>query len=181
MPAPDDFNHPLRWFAFWILLIGGLMDMVDATIVNIALPSIARTLGAGDTALEWIASGYLLVFAVSLIAAGRLGDRFGRKRLFLIGVALFGAFSLGAGLAATPAELIAMRLFQGLSAGLMVPQLLSSVRSLFAGSCRRFARVAMAPRVASKPPTDFQRAILLIVRDKHYPAKESRRIAFGED
>ncbi|MBO0837775.1 MAG: MFS transporter, partial [Actinobacteria bacterium] len=84
----------LRWLAAAVLAVGALMDLIDVTIVNVALPTIRRDLHASATQLEWVVSGYLLAFAASLIIAGNLGDKFGRKRLFLIGVAAFGAASL---------------------------------------------------------------------------------------
>jgi MFS family permease len=130
------FQHPRRWAAFLVLLVGALMDLVDATIVNVALPSVQRDLGTSGTALEWIVSGYLVAFAVTLITAGRLGDRHGHKRLFLLGVLSFGAASLVAGLARTPEQLIVARLIQGFAAGVMVPQVLATARSLFAGQER---------------------------------------------
>lgn len=122
-----------RWLAFVILLIGALMDLVDATIVNVALPTVRIDLTTSDTALEWIASGYFLTFAVTLITAGRLGDRIGHKRLFLAGVGLFGLASLSSGLAHGSTQLIVARLVQGLAAGVMVPQVLATARNLFEG------------------------------------------------
>src|SRR5262249_41679244 len=97
---------PRRWLAAAVLMVGALMDLIDVTIVNVALPTIRSDLQASATQLEWVVSGYLLAFAASLIIAGSLGDRFGRKRLFLAGVAVFGAASLAAGLSGTAAELI---------------------------------------------------------------------------
>jgi EmrB/QacA subfamily drug resistance transporter len=134
--AIETYQHPARWVASVVLLIGALMDLVDAAIVNVALPTIRVDLAASDTSLEWVLSGYLLAFAVTLIPAGRLGDRHGRKRLFLGGVGVFGAASLGAGLAQAPEHLIAARLLQGFAAGVMVPQVLGTARSLFAGEER---------------------------------------------
>src|ERR1700758_5593205 len=79
-----------RWLAAVVMIVGALMDMIDVTIVNVALPTIRRDLHASATQLEWVVSGYMLAFAAALIIAGNLGDRFGRKRLFLSGAALFG-------------------------------------------------------------------------------------------
>src|SRR5262249_49364196 len=86
--------------------------------------------------LEWVVSGYLLAFAASLIIAGSMGDRFGRKRLFLAGVAVFGAASLAAGASGTAAELIAARVAQGLGAASMGPQGLGTLRVIFSGQER---------------------------------------------
>ena len=101
-----------RWAAALIMISGLLMDLVDGSIVNVALPTIRTDLSATGTTLEWVVSAYLLAFAALLITTGRLGDRFGRKRLFLLGVACFGLASLGCGLAQSAAELIAYRVVQ---------------------------------------------------------------------
>src|ERR1700744_2025056 len=110
-----------------------LMDMIDVTIVNVALPTIRRDLGASATQLEWVVSAYMLAFAAVLITAGSLGDLFGRKRLFLAGIAVFGLASLGAGLSQSAAELIAARVVQGAAAAVMTPQLLATFRTMFTG------------------------------------------------
>jgi EmrB/QacA subfamily drug resistance transporter len=123
----------VRWLAAAVLITGALMDLIDVTIVNVALPTIRRSLAASATELEWVVSGYMLAFAAILILAGSLGDSFGRKRLFLLGVAVFGAASLGAGLSATAAELIAARVIQGAGAAVMSPQVLATFRVIFAG------------------------------------------------
>ena len=112
------------------------MDMIDLTIVNVALPTIRRDLHASATQLEWVVSAYMLAFAAALIIAGSLGDLFGRKRVFLLGVGLFGAASLGAGLAGSPAQLIACRVVQGLAAAAMAPQVLATFRTMFAAKER---------------------------------------------
>ena len=122
-----------RWLAAIVLIVGALMDMIDVTIVNVALPSIRRDLHASATELEWVVSGYMLAFAAALIIAGNLGDLFGRKRLFLTGAALFGLASLGAGLSASGTELIAARVVQGGAAAAMAPQVLATFRAIFAG------------------------------------------------
>ena len=114
------------------LIVGALMDMIDVTIVNVALPSIRRDLHASATQLEWVVSGYMLAFAAALIIAGNLGDKFGRKRVFLVGVALFGLASLAAGLSGSGAELIAARVVQGAAAAAMAPQVLATFRVIFA-------------------------------------------------
>ena len=127
---PD--GYPLRWLAAIVLIVGALMDMIDVTIVNVALPTIRSDLHASATQLEWVISGYMLAFAATLIVAGNFGDLFGRKRVFLLGVGLFGAASLCAGLAQAPAELIASRVVQGAAAAAMAPQVLATFRAIFA-------------------------------------------------
>src|SRR5580704_5424501 len=109
-------GYPRRWLGAIVMIVGALMDMIDVTIVNVALPTIRRDLHASATQLEWVVSGYMLAFAAALIVAGSLGDRFGRKRVFLLGVAVFGVASMGAGVSATGAELIAARVVQGTAA-----------------------------------------------------------------
>src|SRR5690242_7881713 len=125
-------GYPGRWLAATVMIVGALMDMIDVTIVNVALPSIRRDLHASATQLEWVVSGYMLAFAAALIIAGNLGDKFGRKRLFLSGAAVFGLASLAAGLSGSGAELIAARVVQGAAAAAMAPQVLATFRAIFA-------------------------------------------------
>jgi EmrB/QacA subfamily drug resistance transporter len=125
-----------RWLAAMVMIVGALMDMIDVTIVNVALPTVRRDLHASATQLEWVVSGYMLAFAAALIIAGNLGDRFGRKRVFLTGVAVFGLASLAAGLSGSGAELIAARVVQGTAAAAMAPQVLATFRAVFTGAER---------------------------------------------
>ncbi|MBV8182190.1 MAG: MFS transporter [Mycobacterium sp.] len=120
-----------RWAALVVLLIAGFMDLVDVTIVNVAIPSMLRDLHAAYAQIEWVIAGYVLGFAALLITGGRLGDLYGRKRIFLVGVAGFIVASALCGLAADPAMLIGSRLLQGAMAGLMVPQILAIVHVSF--------------------------------------------------
>jgi EmrB/QacA subfamily drug resistance transporter len=126
-------GYPHRWIAAAAMMAAVLMDMIDVTIVNVALPTIRHDLGASATQLEWVVSAYMLAFAAVLITAGSLGDLFGRKRLFLAGIAVFGLASLGAGLSGNASELIAARVVQGAAAAVMTPQLLATFRTMFAG------------------------------------------------
>ncbi|MGW0560068.1 MFS transporter [Streptomyces sp. NPDC003016] len=120
-----------RWFALAIVMTAAFMDLVDVTIVNIAIPSIRKDLGATFGAIQWITAGYALAFAAGLITGGRLGDIYGRKRLFLIGIAGFTLASALCGFAADPEMLVASRILQGGMAALMVPQVLSIVHTTF--------------------------------------------------
>jgi EmrB/QacA subfamily drug resistance transporter len=129
-------GYPRRWLAAMVMIVGALMDMIDVTIVNVALPTIRRDLHASATQLEWVVSGYMLAFAAALIIAGNLGDLLGRKRVFLFGVALFGLASLAAGLAGSGTELIAARVVQGAAAAAMAPQVLATFRAVFTGAER---------------------------------------------
>jgi EmrB/QacA subfamily drug resistance transporter len=130
-PAAGETGHPRRWAALAVLMIAGFMDLLDTTIVNVALPAIRGDLNAGYSAVQWVAAGYTLAFAVGMITGGRLGDLYGRKRMFLVGMAGFTVFSLLCGLAASPEMLVASRVLQGLSAAVMIPQILSTLYATF--------------------------------------------------
>ncbi|MFD3500815.1 MFS transporter [Streptomyces sp. NPDC058676] len=120
-----------RWFALAIVMTAAFMDLVDVTIVNIAIPSIQQDAGASFSQIQWITAGYALAFAAGLITGGRLGDIHGRKRLFLIGMGGFTLASALCGFAAGPEMLVASRILQGGMAALMVPQVLSIVHATF--------------------------------------------------
>jgi MFS family permease len=123
--------YPRRWLAAVVMVGAVLMDMIDITIVNVALPTIGRDLDASGTELEWEVSAYMLAFAAVLITAGSFGDLLGRKRIFCGGIAAFGLASLAAGAAQDPGQLIAARVVQGAAAAAMVPQLLRTYRVIF--------------------------------------------------
>jgi EmrB/QacA subfamily drug resistance transporter len=120
-----------RWLAVIVLLVASFMDLLDTTIVNVALPSIQEDLDASSSQLVWIVSGYALSFAVLLITSGRLGDRFGRKTIFNIGVFGFTLASIGCAFAQTADVLVASRIIQGAFSALMIPQVLSIIQVLF--------------------------------------------------
>ncbi|MBM7791117.1 MFS transporter [Tenggerimyces flavus] len=124
-------KHPLRWWALAVAVLAVFVDMVDNQIVTVALPTIQQHLGTGEAALQWISAGYALGFALTLITGGRLGDRYGRKALFVTGMAIFTASSLVAGIAPNVGVLIAARVAQGIGSGLMVPQVLSFIHAEF--------------------------------------------------
>jgi MFS family permease len=133
---PSDTAYPRRWLAAAVMIVAATVDLIDVTIVNVALPTIRGDLHASGAQLEWIVSAYMVAFAAALITAGSLGDLLGRKRLFLLGTAVFGAASLGAGVAQTANELIAARVVQGAAAATMSPQVLATFRAMFAGKER---------------------------------------------
>jgi EmrB/QacA subfamily drug resistance transporter len=122
---------PRRWLTLVILLLAAFMNLLDVSIVNIAVPSIQRTLGASYADIQWALAGYTLAYALVLITGGRLGDTFGRKRLFLIGVAGFTVMSALCGAAQSPGELIAFRVVQGAMGGIMIPQVLAVIQVMF--------------------------------------------------
>jgi EmrB/QacA subfamily drug resistance transporter len=107
------------------------LDIVDSAIVNVALPSIQHSLGFSQQNLQWVASGYILTYGGFLLLGGRLGDLLGRRRMLLIGLTVFALSSLTAGLAGTPALLVAARLVQGIGAALMAPAALSELTTSF--------------------------------------------------
>jgi EmrB/QacA subfamily drug resistance transporter len=144
---PETTAHPRRWAAAAVMMVAALMDLLDITIVNVAIPSIGRELHASEAALQWMVSAYLLGFAATLIVSGHLGDRFGRRGLFLTGTAGFGLASLACGLAQTPDQLIAARAVQGVMAAVLVPQVIGSFRTMFQGK-ERGAAFAMYGVVA---------------------------------
>jgi EmrB/QacA subfamily drug resistance transporter len=135
-PTPPQAAYPRRWLAAAVMIVAATVDLIDVTIVNVALPTIRRDLHASGAQLEWVVSAYMLAFAAALITAGSLGDLLGRKRLFLLGTAVFGVASLCAGLAQTANELIAARVVQGAAAATMSPQVLATFRAMFSGKER---------------------------------------------
>ena len=122
---------PKRWVGLAVVLIAGFMQLVDISIVNVAIPSIQRDLDATYSQIQWVLAGYQLAFAVMLITGGRLGDIFGRKRLFMIGMAGFTLASALCGLAQNPGMLIGSRVLQGLMGAVMFPQILSVIQVTF--------------------------------------------------
>ncbi|MFL1428454.1 MULTISPECIES: MFS transporter [unclassified Nocardiopsis] len=119
-----------------VILIADFMELLDATIVGVAAPAIAADLGANEAVLQWTVAGYTLAVGAGLITGGRLGDRYGRRRLFLLGLAGFGAASAACGLAPDPWTLVAGRVAQGLAGGLMIPQVFGVIRASFAPQAR---------------------------------------------
>src|ERR1700682_1257024 len=127
------------WNALWAMLVGFFMILLDATIVAVANPSIMDKLGASYDAVIWVTSAYLLAYAVPLLLAGRLGDRYGPKNLYLLGLTVFTAASLWCGLAGSIEMLIAARGVQGIGAALLTPQTLSTITRIFPAERRGVA------------------------------------------
>src|SRR6202453_4265872 len=125
-------RNPLRWFVFAVVIAANIMDLMDATIVNVAGPSIRAALGGSAPTLQWLPAGYTLAFAVSLITGARLGDMLGRRRLFLIGSAGFTLMSASCAVAPSPSVLIACRVLQGAFGALMIPQGFGMLKESFA-------------------------------------------------
>ena len=128
---PGRMTNKNRWLALIIVCLGYLMIVLDVTIVGVALPSIREDLGFSQSSLAWVANVYMLTFGGFLLLAGRLGDLFGRRRLFLTGTALFTLASLGAGLATSQAQLVGFRAVQGLAGAIASAAALSLIVTLF--------------------------------------------------
>jgi len=124
-------RNPLRWFVFTVVIAANVMDLMDATIVNVAGPSIRSALGGGASTLLWLSAAYTLAFAVFLITGARLGDMFGRRRLFLVGSAGFTLMSAACSAAPSMAVLIAFRVLQGSFGALMIPQGFGMLKEVF--------------------------------------------------
>ncbi|HEY2205662.1 MAG TPA: MFS transporter [Pseudonocardia sp.] len=133
---PDYRPDPLRWKALWVTLTAGFMSLLDVSIVAVALPSIEHSLGASSAGVQWVVSGYTLTFGLALVPAGRLGDAWGRRRMFLIALAGFVLTSALCGAAPTLELLIVARLVQGFTAGMLAPQNSGLIQELFRGEER---------------------------------------------
>ncbi|HWK93642.1 MAG TPA: DHA2 family efflux MFS transporter permease subunit [Luteimicrobium sp.] len=131
-----DLKGRSPWSVLPPLVLGFFMIMVDTTIVNIAVPSIQKAFDADITAVGWLNSGYLLSFAVLMLPAGRLGDRYGPRGLFISGLVLFTISSAACGLAGSIAFLIAARVVQGVGAALMTPQTMAVITRVFPAASR---------------------------------------------
>ncbi|RII92442.1 MFS transporter [Clavibacter michiganensis] len=124
------------WQALIVLLAGMFIALLDTTIVNVALPTIRTSLDASESTLSWIISGYALAFGLALIPAGRLGDRYGHKWVFVTGIALFTLASLACGVAQDDLQLVIARVVQGLAGGLFVPAVTAFIQLLFPPQAR---------------------------------------------
>ncbi|WP_324754177.1 MFS transporter [Roseovarius sp. Pro17] len=132
----DPTADPVRWRILFVLLVTIFMTLIGVSIVNVALPSIRQGLGASESDLQWVLSGYALTFGVVLVAAGRAGDIMGRGGLFLVGVGIFTVASVAAGLAPNAEWLNTARFVQGVGSGLLNPQGLGMIQHYFRGDAR---------------------------------------------
>jgi MFS family permease len=138
------------WLAL-VLLVGAFMALLDTTIVNVAIPTIRTSIGASNTTLSWIVSGYALAFGLALIPAGRVGDRFGHKWVFIAGVSLFTAASLACGLAHDDGQLIAARGVQGLAGGMFFTPITALIQLMFPDRQRARAFAIMGATIGFPP------------------------------
>jgi EmrB/QacA subfamily drug resistance transporter len=128
-----------KWWTLGALSFALFMVMLDNTVVNVALPAIQKDLGIGVSELEWTVTAYALTFAVLLLTGGKLGDMYGRRRIFMIGLVIFTVSSLACGLSSSAPELIGARAVQGVGSALMMPATLSIITATFAAAQRGMA------------------------------------------
>ncbi|APU15054.1 MFS transporter [Actinoalloteichus fjordicus] len=133
---PESSVAPRGWTTLSVVLVGAFVALLDTTIVNVALPDIGQALSASEETLAWILSGYFLSFGLILIPAGRLGDRYGHRMMFVVGLSLFTLTSLACGLSSSPAQLVTLRVVQGLGAGLFFPVIAALIQIQFTGLAR---------------------------------------------
>ena len=137
-------GHPRRWLILFVLIMALFGVSLDNTVLTIALPTLARDLHASTSELQWMVDAYILVFAGMLLLSGALSDRYGRKRMLLIGLVLFGLGSAITPVVQTSGQLIALRAFMGLGAAFMMPATLSIIGDVFAPAERPTAIAAWA-------------------------------------
>jgi EmrB/QacA subfamily drug resistance transporter len=128
---PDPTTHRRRWWILAVLIVSLFTVNLDNTILNVALPTLARDLHADTSQLQWMVDAYVLLFAGMLLAAGALGDRFGRRRVMLIGLVVFGAGSIASAFAPSATTLIVLRAAMGVGGALIVPSTLSVTSNVF--------------------------------------------------
>src|SRR3954454_23724930 len=129
--TPADPPDPRRWWTLGVLCLSLIVISLDNTILNVALPTLQKDLGASASQLQWIVDSYMLVFAGLLLTAGALGDRFGRRRMLEAGMLLFGLGSILSGLAGSSGMLISTRALMGVGGALIMPSTLSILTNVF--------------------------------------------------
>ncbi len=133
-PEPEEYvPHPHRWRILGVALVVGFMSLLDVSIVNVAIPSMRAGLHTSASTIQWVVSGYALTFGLTLVAGGRLGDAYGRRTMMLVGLAGFVVSSAAVGLAPNAPLVVAARLLQGATAGLLTPQNSGLIQQLFRG------------------------------------------------
>lgn len=143
-PAPQ-LSAKAVWLTLIVVLLADAMDLIDSTITNIAAPSIVSDLGAGDSVIKWLGAAYALSLGSLLVLGGRLGDKFGQKRTFLVGMVGFVVASALAGLALSPAVLIGSRAAQGVFGALLIPQGMAIMAATFPKPMLQKAFAVFAP------------------------------------
>lgn len=145
---PEVTGDRQRWLMLGVLLAGQFMALLDVTIVNVAIPSLQTDLHTSGSMLQLVVAGYTVSYAMCLITGARLGELYGRRRMFLVGVVTFTASSLLCGLAPTALVLVVARVVQGAGAALMMPQIMSTIQTRFAGNARAKALSAYSAVIA---------------------------------
>ncbi len=138
-------GYRYRWMVMAVVIIADVMDLLDATVANLAGPSIRADLGGSASTLQWVLAAYTMAFAIGLVTSARLGDLVGRRRMFIIGMVGFTVASLLCGLAPTAWLLIAFRVLQGLFGAVMIPQGLAMVKQSFAPEDLQKAFIPFGP------------------------------------
>jgi EmrB/QacA subfamily drug resistance transporter len=147
-PRPAEAGARGRWPMLIVLLAGQFMALLDVTIVNVAMPTMGADLGASGSALQLIVAGYTVAYAMLLITGARLGDLWGRRRMYLIGLSVFTLSSLLCGLAPDETTLVVARFVQGAGAAMLVPQIMSMIQVRFGGPARATALSAYSAVIA---------------------------------
>ncbi|MGW1146826.1 MFS transporter, partial [Streptomyces sp. NPDC002454] len=135
-PPPLSQGHPRRWLILGVILLAQLTVLLDNTVLNVAIPSLTRELDASSADVQWMISAYSLVQSGLLLTAGSAADRYGRRRLLIAGLAVFGVGSLAAGLSQTSGQLIAARAGMGVGGALLMTTTLAVVVQIFDDSER---------------------------------------------
>ncbi len=130
-PASANQSASANWAGLFVLLLAGFMNFMDVTIVNVALPTLQKDLGASSSQIEWVVAGFVLAFALGLLPFGRLGDIIGRRNLFLAGIASFTLASALCGASTSIEMLIFARILQGISGAVMMPQVMAIIQAAF--------------------------------------------------
>jgi len=141
--ALDNWAYRRRWFTLATLCLSLLIIVMDNTILNVAIPSLVKDLGASNTELQWIIDGYVLVFAGLLLTTGSIGDRFGRKRALRVGIVVFALGSTASALSGSPLQLIMSRAFMGIGGALIMPSTLSILTNVFPDPKERGRAIAV--------------------------------------
>jgi EmrB/QacA subfamily drug resistance transporter len=145
----DVLTERRRWLAFWILCLGELMVVLDSTVVNVALPSIREDLGFSEASLAWVVNGYMLTFGGFLLLGGRLGDLYGKRRIFIVGITGFTIASIGCGLSTSQTMLVVFRAVQGLGGALATAVGFALVVTLFSEPGQRAKAMGITGFVSS--------------------------------
>src|SRR6059058_2203464 len=160
--SSDQGQDSRRWWVLAAVSLAAFMTYLDNNIVNVAIPTIQHSLHLSVSGLEWVVSSYLLTVAGLLLVGGRLADVFGRRRLFLAGMAVFTLSSLVAGLAGSGGVLIASRAIQGIGAALLMPATLAIIMATFTNVRERSMAIGICAPAAAQMPMAMLRSLTLV-------------------